>query len=104
MAPALLPPATPELARDDVRPYFVWWADVTTGDVRRFLRSNDPAERGYWLGALLREANSRDVWLFTTVEQIRRDWPHVYRHLGRARDRWADLMELPRTPPAEMAP
>ena len=56
------------------------------------------------MGALLREANSRDVWLFTTVSQIRADWPHLLRHLGRSRDMWAWLLDLDgRWPPAVVA-
>ena len=50
--------------------------------------------RAYWLGALLREANTRDVWLFVTPEQIKSLWPHVLRHLGRARARWAWLLDI----------
>jgi hypothetical protein len=67
------------------------------------LQSSDTEERAYWLGALLREANSRDVWLFTSPEQIRQDWPVLIRHLGAAKSRWAWLLDLPDLPwpPAE---
>jgi len=99
----MLPPTSSELLRDETRPYFIWWCDVTVGRLRELLRSPDPEERAYWLGALLREANSRDVWLFVTPDQIRRDWPHLIRHLGRSKSMWAwllDLEDLP-WPPAE---
>lgn len=56
---------------DRTRPYFLWWTDATVGDLRAHLASDDPDERGYWLGALLREANSRDVWLYTTADEVR---------------------------------
>jgi hypothetical protein len=79
----VLPPTSSDLLRDETRPYFLWWTDVTVGRFRDLLRSSDPQERAYWLGALLREANSRDVWLFVTPDDIRRDWPHLIRHLGR---------------------
>lgn len=94
----MLPPTSPALAFDETRPYFLWWTDVTVGRLRELLRSGDVADRAYWLGALLREANSRDVWLFTTPDQIRRDWPHLIRHLGRAKSRWAWLLDVPDLP------
>jgi hypothetical protein len=91
----VLPPTSPALTRDETRPYFLWWTDVTVGRLRQYLRSADAEERAYWLGALLREANSRDVWLFTSPADIRRDWPHLVRYLGRAKARWAWLLDLP---------
>jgi hypothetical protein len=90
----VLPPTSPDLARDDARPYFLWWTDVTVSKLRSLLCSPDPDERAYWLGALLREANTRDVWLFVTPEQIRQDWSSVLRHLGRSREMWAYLLDL----------
>ncbi|KIG11591.1 hypothetical protein DB30_03136 [Enhygromyxa salina] len=71
-------------------------------DLREKLVSPDPLERGYWMGALLREANSRDVWLFVTPAQIREAWPVVLRHLGRRRELWGYLLDMdPSWPPAE---
>lgn len=93
-----LPPTSPALARDEEKPYFLWWADLTVGDLRRKLRDEDPVERAYWLGALLREANTRDVWLFASVADIRAMWPLVYRHLGKSRDMWEFLLGLPPPP------
>ena len=94
----MLPPTSPDLALDETRPYFLWWTDVTVGRLRGLLRSGDVEARAYWLGALLREANSRDVWLFTTPDQIHHDWPHLIRYLGRAKSRWAWLLDLPDLP------
>lgn len=94
MLSTMLPPTSPELVRDDVRPYFLWWTDATTGDLRRQLQSPDPAVRGYWMAALLREANSRDVWLFVQPDAIRRDWEFLARHLGRGRVMWAWLLDI----------
>lgn len=88
----MLPPTSEDLRRDDVRPYFLWWTDATVGELRAHLASPDPAHAAYWLGALLREANTRDVWLFTSPDDVRRLWPHVLRHLGRSRERWAWLL------------
>jgi hypothetical protein len=102
-APLRLPPTSRDLERDDTRPYFLWWTEATIGDLRRHLRCSDPDERAYWMGALLREANSRDVWLFVTPDEIRAEWPRLLRFLGRARARWAWLLGLPEPlwPPAE---
>ena len=89
-----LPPTSSALTREETRPYFLWWTECTVGELRAHLASADPAERGYWLGALLREANSRDVWLFTNPNEIRRQWSHVVRHLGRSRAMWAWLLDV----------
>ncbi len=98
----LLPPTTSDLDRDDARPYFLWWTDVTVAQLRALLRSADDDERAYWLGAMLREANTRDVWLFVTPTDICREWPRLVRHLGRARAMWSYLLDLPAVwPPPE---
>ena len=55
------------------------------------------------MGALLREANTRDVWLFVEPDDIRALWPRLARHVGSARSMWAFLLGLPNLPwpPAE---
>ena len=65
------------------------------GQLKEHLASPDLEERAYWMGALLREANTRDVWLFVTVDEIRALWPRLIRYLGRSRQMWAWLLELP---------
>ncbi|MBI3270189.1 MAG: hypothetical protein HYZ53_14360 [Planctomycetes bacterium] len=89
-----LPPTSRDLLQDDTRPYFLWWSEVTVGQLRKLLQSPDIAERAYWMGALLREANTRDVWLFVRPADIRGLWPQLLRHLGRARPMWAYLLGL----------
>jgi len=98
-----LGPTTPELLRDDARPYFLFWTDATVADLRAHLASTDQEERAYWMGALLREANTRDVWLFVTQDEIRALWSRLVRYLGRARAMWAYLLGLPEPtwPPSE---
>lgn len=98
-----LPPTSPGLLEPGARPYFLWWADATVSDLQKHLRADDIDERAYWMGALLREANTRDVWQFVTPDDVREVWPHLARHLGRTRDRWAWLLGLPQLqwPPAE---
>lgn len=81
----------------------MWWTEATVGDLKRHLSSGDPEERAYWLGALLREANSRDVVLFTNRDEILANWPRLIRYLGRSREMWAWALGLPAPewPPAE---
>ena len=76
-----LPPTTTSLLDDDARPYFLWWTDATVGSFKKHLASSDPEERAYWMGALLREANTRDVKLFVDTDEIRALWPRLIRHL-----------------------
>lgn len=98
-----LPPTSPALLEPGARPYFVWWTECTVADFRAHLRDPDLETRAYWLGALLREANTRDVWLFVTPSEVRALWPRLVRHLGRSRAVWAWLLGLeePAWPPAE---
>jgi hypothetical protein len=99
----VIPPTSDALRRDETKPYFLWWTDCTAAELRRHLADPDPATRGYWLGAMLREANSRDVWLFTSPAEVRASWPHLVRHLGKSRAMWAWLLEVqnPGWPPTD---
>ena len=90
----VLPPTSQDLLLDETRPYFLWWLDATVGQLRAHLRSEDATERSYWLGSLLREANTRDVWLYTSPAEIRENWPRVWRHLGKSRGMWCHLLKL----------
>jgi hypothetical protein len=102
-ASRLLPPTSKELLRGDARPYFIWWLSCTVDELKAHLRDPDRDKRAYWLGAVLREANTRDVWLFATPAEVRRMWPRLIPHLGEARARWAWLLDLPEPvwPPTE---
>lgn len=95
----MLPPTSQDLLLDETKPYFLWWADATVGELRRNLTSGSDEDRAYWLGALMREANSRDVWLYTSPARIRAMWTLLWRHLGKSRSMWAYLLDLP-SPPA----
>ncbi len=92
--PPLLPPTSTNLLDASSRPYFLWWTDATVADLRSHLASDDKEERAYWTAALLREANTRDVWLFVTPDQVRAQWPSLQRYLGRSRELWAFLLGL----------
>jgi hypothetical protein len=103
LAAPFLPPTSPDLLLPQTRPYFLWWTDTTVGDLLRLVRHEDPDTRAYWVGALLREANTRDVWIFVTLAEVRALWPRLVRHLGRTRGMWAFLLglEAPVWPPPE---
>lgn len=90
-----LPPTTDALFEESSRPYFLWWTDATVGQLKEHLASPDPEERAYWMAALLREANTRDVWLFVSPDEVRALWPRLIRYLGRSRQMWAWLLKLP---------
>ncbi len=81
--------------RSFAHPYFLFWSDVTVARIRELCRSPDPETRAYWMGALLREANTRDVWLFVKPDDVRAHWPALQRHLGKVRAMWAYLLGLP---------
>jgi hypothetical protein len=68
---------------------------VTVAGLRARLTDPDPDVRAYWMGALLREANTRDVWLFVDPDTIRASWDRLQRHLGRSHAMWAYLLQLP---------
>ena len=89
----MLPPTDTNLEDPGTRPYFLWWTDATVGVLREKLASEDLLERAYWMGALLREANTRDVWRFVTPDDIRTLWSYLLRHLGRRREMWGWLLD-----------
>src|SRR4030095_8670989 len=95
LALSRLPPTTASLLDENARPYFLWWTQATVGELKEHLASPDLEERAYWMGALLREANTRDVWLFVDPGEIRALWPRLIRYLGRSRQMWAWLLKLP---------
>jgi hypothetical protein len=86
-----------------MRPYFLWWTGATVGDLRAHLASPDLETRAYWMAALLREANTRDVWSFVGPREVRALWPRLVPYLGRSRAMWAFLLGLeePIWPPPE---
>ena len=95
---APLPPTSPALKDGSHRPYFLWWSGASVAELHAHLADPNPEVRAYWMGALLREANTRDVWLFVTPDAIRAAWNRLQRHLGRSRAMWAYLLRLPDRP------
>ncbi|HEY4000373.1 MAG TPA: hypothetical protein VGO93_15970 [Candidatus Xenobia bacterium] len=89
----MLPPTSPDLLRGETRLYFLWWTDLTVDGFRQQLQ--DAELRPYWMGALLREANSRDVWLFVTPAEVRETWPRLQRYLGKSLRMWGWILDMP---------
>lgn len=84
-------PLTTDLTRDDAFPYFLWDQPITVAELRR--RLNEwPEERWHLLGTILREAREPDVWLFTTPQEVAREWERIEPHLGRRRPFWEFLL------------
>jgi hypothetical protein len=84
----VLPPTTRTLLEPDRVPYFAWDLGKTGREIREILRSGQPAERDEIVIRLLREANSRDVWLFIGWDDIEQAWSRIAHRLGRARGVW----------------
>jgi hypothetical protein len=82
---------TTDLSREEAIPYFLWDEPMTLRELKnRLARSEE--DRIRLLGKILREARDRDVWLFTTPEEVSRRWNELERYLGRRRDFWAFLL------------
>jgi hypothetical protein len=99
----MLPGTSTHLHLPQTRPYFLWWTDLTVAQFRDKLGSPDPEVRAYWVAALMREANTRDVWQFVSPDEIRLLFPRLVRYLGRSRAMWEYLldMEVSAWPPPE---
>lgn len=86
-------PTSHRLLDSDAIPYFLWDTRQTVGELRRIMSGPKTPERDELLVRLLREANSRDVWLFASWEQIDDAWPRIAHRLGRARPVWELVRE-----------
>ena len=84
----MLPPTSPRLHDPDAVPYFLWDLGWTVVHVREVLKGGSTRDRDDLIARVLREANSRDVWLFLDWPAIEEAWPRVRHRLGRARPVW----------------
>ncbi len=76
------------------RPYFLWdEPHATVASFREALARADEDEKARLLGKLMREARDEDVWLFTTVAEVRALMPKIERYLGRRRPFWRYLLD-----------
>jgi hypothetical protein len=75
---AAVRPTTARLLDPEMVPYFLWDTQQTVAEAHRILAGAAGPERDELLARLLREANARDVWLFTTSHtpslQLESEW------------------------------
>lgn len=88
-----LPPTSERLNDPGAVPYFLWDMGLTVAGARRALAGSDEKLRLEVLVRLLREANTRDVWLFAGWTDIERAWPSIRHRLGRARPVWQMMLD-----------
>src|SRR5437868_10659458 len=87
----MLPPTSERLRQPDAVPYFLWDLGMTVAELRSALAGTDAAAKDELIARIMREANTRDVWLFLDWDQIENAWPRVQHRLGRARVIWEML-------------
>jgi hypothetical protein len=89
----MLPPTSERLRDPEAVPYFLWDTRMTVAELCRVLAGDDAAARDEVVVRLLREANSRDVWLFLDWPTIEDAWERVVHRLGRARPVWQMMLD-----------
>jgi hypothetical protein len=77
----------------DARPYFLWDEDVSVGELRRHLASEDARLRGLWQARVMREARYQDVWKFLRLRDVLSNFERIEPHLGRMRAFWNWLID-----------
>jgi hypothetical protein len=89
----MLPPTSPRLLSPEAVPYFLWDLGMTVAELHRTLASRDRAAKDELIARILREANSRDVWLFLDWPAIEEAWSRIEHRLGRARGVWQMMLD-----------
>ena len=84
----MLPPTSERLREPDVVPYFLWGTGMNVAELREVLAGSDMRARDEALARLLREANTRDVWIFVDWGMVDEAWPRIVHRLGRSRRVW----------------
>ena|SRR5436190_10108161 len=84
----MLPPTSLKLLDPNAVPYFLWDDHTTVAEAKAILAGSDARARDELVARILREANTRDVWLFVDWKMIDEAWPRIEQRLGRARGMW----------------
>jgi hypothetical protein len=74
---------------------------MTVAEARRALAHGDRSTKDDLVARILREANSRDVWLFLDWPTIEDAWSRVQHRIGRARPVWEMMIDRHRQHRAE---
>jgi hypothetical protein len=89
VAMPLLAPTPPERLVDaQGRPYFLWDEELTIDQFRALLRHEDVQVRACYLGKMMRQAKTDDVFTFMTRAEVEELLPAVERYLGKTKDFW----------------
>lgn len=75
------------------RPYFLWDMEMTLDDFERAINHDEPGNRAYLIGKLLRQAKPDDALQFVSPQQIADLWPAIERYLGKSRPFWDWLLD-----------
>jgi hypothetical protein len=84
---------TTDMARSELRPYFLWDEDVSIGELREAHAAPDSPRRDQLLSKMLREARDIDVWEFLRPSEVARVLERLRRRLGRRYAFWSFLLE-----------
>lgn len=90
----MLPPTSERLLDPDAVPYFLWDTGMTVGEAHRVIAGTDRDARDEVIVRILREANTRDVWLFLGWDVIDEAWSRIVGRLGRSRPVWQMLYDF----------
>lgn len=83
-----MPPTSPRLFDPESVPYFLWDDHMTVARAKAVLAGPPSPTRDELIARILREANTRDVWVFLDWSAIDEAWPRIEGRLGRARGLW----------------
>jgi hypothetical protein len=84
---------TTDMAKRELRPYFLWDEDVSIEELHQVLAGPDGARRDQLLAKMLREARDIDVWQFVRPVEVARVLDRLRRRIGRRYAFWTFLIE-----------
>ena len=84
---------TTDMAKSELRPYFLWDEDVSIGELHDALAAPDSPRRDQLLAKMLREARDIDVWDFVRPVEVARVLERLRRRIGRRYAFWSFLIE-----------
>jgi hypothetical protein len=84
---------TTDMAKRDLRPYFLWDEDVSIEELHHVLAGPDGPRRDQLLAKMLREARDIDVWHFVRPGEVTRVLERLRRRIGRRHVFWVFLIE-----------